>query len=98
MPLTLPNFKDFGQPPPSNGIRIICIDDAMFGGATEWPRATQFPPRVGDFLQASSGETKKISQIIHAADENGSPMTVLVLGADNTESTPTEGGAVPVAE
>jgi hypothetical protein len=66
-----------------------------WGYRTVWPKYTQFPPRLGDFIQASSGERKKIIEIIHSVNEEGDPLTVLILGSDTTSVTPTEGGAYP---
>ena len=88
-----PSLPALPARPSTNSIRVMCL-----GGYSEnltiesWPEYLQFPPRIGDFLQSSAGTIKKIIQVIHATDEGGGQITVLMLGDDNTSSTASEGG------
>ena len=96
MPLALPNlsFAAGPSPPKIDGIKVICLREntLSFESSGEWPKVFSFPPRVGDFVQSSTGESKKITEVVHFSMGDGSPGVVVRLGDDNTSSTPTEGG------
>ena len=97
MSLMLPNLSFAAPAPKTEGVRVVCLDELDFSPtdpAGDWPSYLLFPPRVGDMVQAKSGTVKKITEVMHFADDNGQPQVMIRLGKDNTTSTAIEGGSV----
>ena len=98
MGISFPNFRAMTSQPEiatATGIKVLCLREntLSFEPSGDWPKLFSFPPRVGDFVQSSTGESKKIIEVVHFAMGDGSPGVVVRLGDDNTSSTPTEGGS-----
>lgn len=89
----LPPKLDFqaSRLPPPGAVRVVCIA-AEYETGDDWPEYLAFPPRVGDLMQSELGKTRKISEVIHAADPDGMPVVMVRLGPDTGAVTPMEGG------
>lgn len=103
MALLPPNLSTFSSPPlpaaKPTGIRVVVLSDYidLTSVATEWPRQFLVPPRVGDMVQSRDGTSKKIIEVIHFEEADGSPALAVRLGNDSTDVTPTSGGSTAEA-
>lgn len=60
-----------------------------------WPDRLSVIPRVGDYIESTSGRKLQVLSLVHTADQRGLPYIIVEIGKQkSSDVTPTEGGAV----
>jgi hypothetical protein len=86
----------FGKPK-KEWIQARCVIADLFTvGDDEWPSEFRIEPRMGEFVESTTGRRLKIIRVTHKF-EDYRPLIELELGKDMTSVTPTEGGTPSVS-